>query len=126
MSRHKITVRLDWPPRELSPNARSHWARRQRWVRTYRGEAKVAALTAMGTQRFTLRPPVAAMVVFHPPDGRSRDQDNLLAMLKPAWDGFQDAGIIEDDSADKLRIGTPVVRSGPPAGVEIVLTEAQR
>lgn len=33
-----------------------------------------------------------------PPDRRRRDKDNLLASLKAAFDGAQDAGLIADDS----------------------------
>lgn len=35
---------------------------------------------------------------FYHKDKRRRDGDNLLAMLKPVWDGMVDAGVFVDDS----------------------------
>jgi Holliday junction resolvase RusA-like endonuclease len=58
----------------------------------------------------SLKPPVTADVTFVVPDRRRRDMDNLLAMLKPAWDGLVDAGLLVDDSAEMLRLGAPKMR----------------
>jgi Holliday junction resolvase RusA-like endonuclease len=38
-----------------------------------------------------------ARVVFYAKDARRRDRDNILASMKPAFDGLVDAGILADD-----------------------------
>jgi len=57
-----------------------------------------------------LTPPVRADVVFTLPDHRRRDPDNLMAMLKPAWDGLVDGGLLQDDRVGMLEVGQPEVR----------------
>lgn len=119
-TRRSVLLELPWPPREASPNARKHWAVKAQFVRWYRWEAKLAAFG-----HGTLRPPVHATVTFWKPDRRRRDLDNMLSAFKPAWDGMQDAGLIEDDSTDKLSITIEAEYAGKPGGVRVVLTEAQ-
>jgi len=86
---------LPLPPRELSPNARPHWAAKARAVKRYRQTAWLCALavrpsqpiqTARVTSRFFFR------------NRRRRDRDNLLASLKPAFDGIADARVVTSDS----------------------------
>ncbi len=77
-----------------------------------------------------LNSPVLATVTFHVTDKRRRDLDNLMASIKPLWDGIVDAGILQDDSAEYLRHGPPslVRQIDPPpieAYVEVVLEEVK-
>ena len=58
----------------------------------------------------TLTSPVKATVTFVVPDKRRRDTDNLMAALKPLWDGLRDARVLVDDSHEHLRHGEPSVR----------------
>lgn len=87
-------VVLPWPPTDLSPNARVHWARKARVVRSYRNAchmlAKQARLTAPDTER------IALLVTFVPPDRRRRDRDNLIASCKALFDGLADALGVND------------------------------
>ncbi|KKN20457.1 hypothetical protein LCGC14_0935380 [marine sediment metagenome] len=119
------TLVLAWLLKELSPNARCHWSTKAGLVQQYRLHAKIVARQHLGFRPLTLRPPVHAVVTFLMPDRRRRDRDNMLAAFKPAWDGFQDAGLIEDDSTDKLSITIGATYAGKPGGVRVVLTEAQ-
>lgn len=89
------TVTLPLPPKELSPNARVHWAARATATRRYREAAYLLALPSrprrpMQVARVTAR--------FFFKTRRRRDRDNLLASLKPAFDGLADAGLVADDS----------------------------
>lgn len=111
-------VTLPWPSKDLSPNARVHWARKNRAARKARNEAKIACLAAgirgLGWEA------ARVTVTFHPPDNRRRDSDNLLSSLKSALDGIADATGI-DDSRWLLQIerggvvpgGSVVVRLSP-------------
>jgi len=90
-----LVVTLPLPPRVLSPNARPHWAAKARAVRQYRETACLCALVERPG-----RPMQAARVTcrFFFRDRRRRDRDNLLASLKPAFDGIADAGVVTNDS----------------------------
>ncbi|MBN2582551.1 MAG: RusA family crossover junction endodeoxyribonuclease [Planctomycetes bacterium] len=86
---------LPLPPRELSPNARPHHMAKARAVRKYRLWAWAEARSQ------NVRPGWAeakAQATFHFTSNRRRDRDNLLASLKPAFDGLVDAGVLADDS----------------------------
>jgi crossover junction endodeoxyribonuclease RusA len=87
-------VVLPWPPRDLSPNARVHWARKAKVTRSYREAcyllAKQARLKAPDADR------IALTVTFLPPDGRRRDRDNLIASCKALFDGLADALQVDD------------------------------
>jgi crossover junction endodeoxyribonuclease RusA len=90
-----VDIQLPWPPRELSPNARLHWAM------VYRAKAKYRdhcwALTR--EQNPPAVPPAIPLqldLTFVPPDRRSYDSDNLLARMKSGIDGLADALMIDD------------------------------
>lgn len=87
---------LDLPPRELSPNSRTHWAKKARAVKYYRTLAMVVARNAVG-RRGPGWERAEARATFYVPDKRRRDPTNLSASLKAAWDGFVDAGVLTDD-----------------------------
>lgn len=91
-----MTLHLDLPPRELSPNARVHWRVKAAAVARYR---KAVALWAMSL--WSGRPPADEIDVritwYHPARGRHPDPDNCVAMLKPAMDGLQDARVVVND-----------------------------
>ncbi len=125
-----LALDLPWPPAELNPNrARSlHWAARHRAAALYRRECFVAAHQAIlgrirHSHNLPLTPPVSATVTFWMPDRRRRDLDNLLAAMKPAWDGLVDAGLLADDNADQLSITLkpPEYGGRGAAGVQLVL-----
>ena len=103
-----VTLELPFPHRTLSPNARLHWRAKAKAVASYRESCGWIANEAFGRVG-RLAPPVQADVVFILPDRRRRDLDNLMAMLKPAWDGMVDGGLLEDDQAGMLEIGQPKV-----------------
>lgn len=125
----EVKISLPFPPRELSPNARVHWARKAKVIAAYRqwcGWAARVGDTGFLLPSLTLKPPVEATVTFVLPDKRRRDMDNLLASLKPMWDGLVDAGLLGDDSHDKLRLSAPQVRvEKGQQYVELALKEAQ-
>lgn len=104
----RLSLMLPWPPKELSPNARVHWAALAPIKAGYREECGWRAKVGETDKGFLpqsmrpLPPPVRATVTFVVPDRRRRDVDNLMASVKAAWDGCVDAGLLEDDSADKF------------------------
>lgn len=83
------TVTLPWPPKQLSPNARVHWAVLSSAKKKYRAACfyltKEAKLTAPADGQ------VSVEITFHPPCRRPRDMDNMLASIKAGLDGLADA-----------------------------------
>ncbi len=88
------TIRLPWPPKELSPNARLHWARVSKVKKAYR-TACWAETLASGV-RVTGDGAIAVELVFYKPTRRAMDWDNLIARMKAGLDGMADALKIND------------------------------
>ncbi len=86
-------LELPWPPKELSPNARTHWAKRSKIAKNYRAACHVLCKAA------GIVAPEGKMLLimeFVPPDRRRRDDDNLLSSMKAGRDGLADALGIDD------------------------------
>lgn len=103
-----ITITLPWPARALSPNCRAHWAVKHIKAKAYKDHATLIATIAR--KHASLRrwmPGEAAWakvdVQFTPPTAARRDQDNLIASMKSAFDGIAQAIGIDDS---RWRLGT--------------------
>lgn len=101
----KFEVVLPWPSRNLSPNARGHWAKKARAAEMYRYTCKLRTQEVINRERWdvqALRDLVAAggdvhvFIDFYPPNRRARDDDNLIAAFKSGRDGLADALGIDD------------------------------
>ncbi len=88
------TVYLPFPSANLSPNARSHWAKQAMAKKAYRQacgwQAKADGLGQINASAINVK------VTFFPPDKRRRDLDNMLASLKSGLDGIADVCGIDD------------------------------
>ena len=95
-----LTLVLPLPPPTLSPNARGHWGKRHRATARHRFAAKCVARDAMNRLGIAEPwPELHAWPVFYFGDRRRRDKTNYNAggILKPYYDGLQDAGLIVND-----------------------------
>ena len=90
----ELQVKLPWPPKELSPNARVHWATRSRVARKYRQICHI--ITRQAGIKIEWDGQIHAWIDFYPPDRRHRDDDNLVSSFKPGRDGMADALGIND------------------------------
>ncbi len=102
---------LPWPPKELSPNARVHWAKKSKAAKQYRAECFLL------TKKAGIAAPQSGEILFAlefvPPDRRKRDDDNLLASCKALRDGVADAlGIDDSRFITQLRISRETVKGG--------------
>lgn len=93
MSWNEIT--LPWPDRALSPNARGHWSKRHKAAKKAREWARWKVLAA-APWSIPADGRLHLWICFFPPDRRRRDDDNLIAMVKPYRDGLADALGIDD------------------------------
>jgi crossover junction endodeoxyribonuclease RusA len=89
------TVKLPWPPKELSPNSNLHWAKKAKKKKEYRTTCWALALESKlkapeGDGRINME------ITFYPPDKRHRDADNMVASMKSGLDGLADALRVND------------------------------
>jgi crossover junction endodeoxyribonuclease RusA len=114
-----IRILLPWPPRELSPNARLHWAQKRQVTKAWRKLAAYETLAA-GVRKGDPDIPanIKAVFTFHPPDRRRRDLDNLLASCKPMIDGIADT-IGRDDSTWQIELRKAEIRKGGAVRIEL-------
>jgi len=99
-------ITLPWPPKELNPNQRTHWAKKSKAAAAYRTECflmtKLSGVMAPEGK-------VLFDIEFCPPDRRLRDDDNCLAAIKSGRDGIADAlGVDDRRFVTTLRMGEPV------------------
>lgn len=98
-----MIVLLGWPPKELSPNGRVHWAKKAKAAKAYRAAAYFLSQPGWNN------PGANVAITFRPPDRRKRDLDNMLASIKAGLDGIAQA-IGVDDSKWTISIakGEPI------------------
>jgi crossover junction endodeoxyribonuclease RusA len=110
----QIRVVLPWPPKDLHPNARVHWAKRAKAAKKSRGEAWALTRLVEGrTLRIfdnTVRVPVS--LTFCPPDRRKRDIDGMLSACKSQLDGFAEALMVNDNLFDLTLKRGELVKGG--------------
>lgn len=99
------------PP--LNLNDRDHWTAKSKKTRAVRRIVKAKVLaqglpTGLGH--------ISTQLVWMTPDARRRDEDNLVATAKAAWDGLVDAGIVEDDTPQFMTKLMPRIVSHPTRG----------
>jgi hypothetical protein len=89
-------------------------------AKRYRKKAKEAALESqINTGPWSL---ATIRAHFYHKTKRRRDDVNHLAMLKPAYDGIVDAGILVDDDSEHLKTLTPefsIDKKHPRVEIEI-------
>ena len=87
-------VTLPWPPKGLSPNARTHWRKKAPIAKAYKQACW--ALTLEAGVVVPDSPKLALWLDFVPPDKRHRDDDNIIAAFKSGRDGVALALGIDD------------------------------
>ena len=91
--RIRLKVRLDLPPKELTPNCRCHFMAKANKTKKYRSAAMETAMVAASEAGMSDPMDRASVkATFYCRDSRAMDADNALASLKAAFDGLADAG----------------------------------
>lgn len=111
---------LSWPPTELNPNSRCHWAVKAKAVKAYRKDAGWATCASKAWANSA--GPIHLKITFLLPSKRRYDLDNLLARIKSGLDGIAD-GLAVDDSRFTLTIEKGKVVSPGWVRVEILETK---
>lgn len=122
-----IEFELPLPRRELSSNARVHWAKKARAVKDYRQHAFYSTYEALHNGAGALKPPVMVSYTFGTKEARTvglyapRDESNAIDAIKAAQDGLADA-LGFDDNATNMRLGPVTIdkAQGPWVRVRVV------
>lgn len=119
-----ILLRAPWPPRECSPNVRTHWAKKHRAVKSYRfavGCFVRAQLQEQNHKWVGKEPALDVLLRCTPPTQRRRDRDNMLASMKALLDT-----VAEELGVDDYVFRPHVVMEEPALmpGVVLVLRPA--
>lgn len=121
---NSLTITLDWPDADMSPNARVHHMALHRARKKAKNAAwgmTKAMMPPLGIAYRSWRGPVDVSIAFHPSANRAFDLDNALARLKGHLDGIALAlGV--DDSTFTFRLSR-AEKSSPPR-VVVTLTPA--
>ena len=98
-------IPLPWEKPPLSLNQRLHWRVKHQWTKVLR------QIAAVEVRRHGIPGLVRCRVqlAWAPPDRRVRDEDNLVATLKPLCDGLVDAGVVPDDGPAWMDKPTPMI-----------------
>ena len=109
------------PFRELSPNARHHWAVKARAVKAQREEVGWLAKSVWGNQS----PMTHARISyeFKVTDKRYRDIDNLVSACKSFQDGLVDGGMLASDNSEHLDVGYSTLSQGEAEQTIIAIKE---
>ena len=89
-----MILELPWPPKELSPNARLHWAKLAKAKKAYRAECAYLAI-AQGIRKVEADK-LHLSLTFFAPTRRAYDLDNALARMKAGLDGLSDVLGVDD------------------------------
>jgi crossover junction endodeoxyribonuclease RusA len=116
-------VILPWPPAELSPNWRGHWAKRARAVQSYRHACCALAIAAgIEVPAYAANGgPIHLRIDFFPPNRARRDDDNAVAAFKAGRDGIADAMRCDDARFNTMT----VMHREPRACVVVTLLGAE-
>lgn len=91
-----MKIELPFPPKELNPNKRLHWAVKAKAKNRYRKDCHFLAL-AQGVKKLEVDGKIRIYATVHMPDMRRRDDDNITAAFKAGRDGFADALGVDDN-----------------------------
>jgi crossover junction endodeoxyribonuclease RusA len=89
-----VIVTIPWPHRDLSPNARVHWAPLAHQKKTARICARYLAIEA-GAKKRTFPANPAVSITFNPPD-LAMDSGDMRASFGPHLAGIADAIGVDD------------------------------
>lgn len=90
-------VTLPWPPKDLSPNARVHWSKKNKAATSYRAACYFLAIQAGLKDAIHWSGDIHLWIDFYPPDRRQRDDDNMISAFKSGRDGLADALGVNDN-----------------------------
>lgn len=103
---------LPWPPKELSPNARVHWAKKARAAKEYKAECLATFFMMAREERREWSGVKSFKLDFHPPSNRRFDLDNAVARAKQLFDALVKVTGVDDSEFQFTISKAPPVKGG--------------
>jgi crossover junction endodeoxyribonuclease RusA len=119
------TVSLPWPPKELKPNARPHWAAKAKAAKKYKNYCDMECWKLYHNRRnliykYGIQDAIQLSIVFYPPSKRHFDLDNALASVKHGIDAISAAiGIDDRHFSYQISRGSPVKHGRVDVTIEV-------
>lgn len=101
-----MKLELPFPPKELKPNSRSHWAVKSKAGKAHKQDCYLLAKTELPLiENYE----IPLTITFYPRTKHKTDMDNLLAAMKYGLDGIANAWGVDDSRFElTLKRGEPV------------------
>lgn len=116
-----MKIDLPYPDSNLSPNSRSGWRAKHRATKEAKGIARLKTLAWLSTNGSSDPDASLLRYTFYPSSSRRRDDDNLIAMMKPYRDGIAAALGIDDSALYTCRpVIAPPDKANPRVTIELI------
>jgi crossover junction endodeoxyribonuclease RusA len=117
-----VIIKLPYPPAELNPNKRLHWAVKRKHTMNYRLLCFRSVFAQIGLQQvreFVVNHEgdFKVSITFHKPDNRKRDDDNIIASFKAGRDGVADALKVDDN---RFEVSYKVSKENVKGGLVVI------
>jgi crossover junction endodeoxyribonuclease RusA len=103
-----MILTFPWPPKQLSPNARVHWAVKAKVAKSYRSDCILTArkewIDLVGKSKFK--------IIFLPPSRRRNDADNQIASFKAGFDALSFMTKVDDSKFEWTYVRGEPVKGG--------------
>lgn len=101
---------LPWPPKELSPNARVHWAKKAKAAKAFKQHCMWVLWH--GAELANWKGKKSFRVEFAPPSARRFDLDNAVARAKQLFDALAHVTGVDDSEFQFTISKAPPVKGG--------------
>lgn len=108
-----MRIEMPWPPKELLPNKRLHWAAKAKAAKAHKWLCALAIHQWKQDTGMSLAGRVKYRLTFSPPDKRRRDVDGCISSIKYLIDALSEAAHVDDS---KFEITFPRTFSEPVKG----------
>ena len=123
-----MKITLPYPHPYLNPNSKKHWAVKSKYQKASKNIANYCTLEVLNMSdkaSYQKKETLILTVDFYPPDRRRRDQDNMIASMKHAFDGIALAlGV--DDSIFRFKFDVKEHEVGKSGKVEITINKNRK
>lgn len=89
-----MKIELPYPPKELNPNKKLHWAVKMKHKNAYKDLVKWSAIGKKPV--LPEEGDIKIITTFHPPDRRIRDDDNAISAWKFGRDALAELWNVND------------------------------
>ena len=122
---NSLTITLPLPAKELSPNARVHWAVKDRATKAARTTACAVVWEQIGIRNKPLWEKATLQPTFYYKTSAWHDDDNSISSIKAYRDGIADAKVVGNDK-DLKTVDCKILKDKDRPRIEIIITKVAK